>query len=321
MRAAIPGAGGHRVTGRALAAGAVAALACALGGCGFGPGAGTSVVSLSVTGDFGAIPVGSFQQARVHGSETVMQMLQRAFRVQTRPGGAVDSIAGRAGISTRSGWFYYVNGVAARASAASTAVRRGDHIWWDLHDGSATNSVPAVVGSFPEPFVHGIGGKRLPTTLGCAKDVGAACARVAASLRAAGVPVSSQLLGIASGSQTLGVVVGTWSELQPELAARLVEHGPSASGVYARFVGAHGQSLELLDSHARAVRTLGAGGGLIAATADNISAPTWLVTGTDLAGVSAAAGAMTESRLAHHFALAVQGGTDLPVPMRGTGAP
>lgn len=245
-----------------------------------------------------------------------MQMLQRAFRVQTRRGGGfVESIDGRSGNRSRLDWSYYVNGIEAHGAAAGTAVHRGDRIWWDLHDRSATSSVPAVVGSFPEPFVHGIGGKRLPTTLGCAWDAGVACARVAASLRAAGVPVSSQLLGIASGSETLGVVVGTWRELHPELAANLIEHGPSASGVYARFAGPYGQSLQLLDSQARVMRTLGAGAGLIAATADNISVPTWLVTGTDLAGVSAAAGAMTERRLAHHFALAVKGGADLPLPV------
>ncbi|MGI8903295.1 MAG: DUF4430 domain-containing protein [Solirubrobacteraceae bacterium] len=307
----------------ALGASAIAALSCALalGGCGLGPRSGTGAVSLTVTQSFGAIPVGSLRQPRVPGSETVMRMLQGAFRVRTRYGGRfVESIDGHAATGSQLDWSYYVNGIEAHGGAAGTTVHRGDQIWWDLHDRSATNSVPAVVGSFPEPFVHGIGGKRLPTTLGCAMDAGVACARVAAALRAAGVPVSSQLLGIASGSETLGVVVGTWRELQPELAARLIEHGPSASGVYARFTGTHGESLQLLDSHARAVRTLGAGAGLIAATADNISAPTWLVTGTDLGGVSAAAAAMTERRLGHHYALAVQGGTDLPVPTPGAGA-
>ena len=46
--------------------------------------------------------------------------------------------------------------------AASTKVHPGDHIWWDRHDWSQTDHVPAVVGSFPEPFLNGLGGKRLP---------------------------------------------------------------------------------------------------------------------------------------------------------------
>jgi hypothetical protein len=45
------------------------------------------------------------------------------------------------------------------------------------------------------------------------------------------------------------------------------------------------------------------------------SEPTWLITGTDAAGVTAAAGALTQSALHDHFALAVQGSTRVPVPL------
>ena len=46
-------------------------------------------------------------------------------------------------------------------------MRGGDRVWWDRHDWSAATRVPAVVGSFPEPFVHGIDGKRLPVRVEC----------------------------------------------------------------------------------------------------------------------------------------------------------
>jgi hypothetical protein len=105
--------------------------------------------------------------------------------------------------------------------------------------------------------------------------------------------------------------------LQPEVAASLVAHGPSASGVYARFTGTGGSALQLLNPDGRLARTLGAGAGLIAATADSSSEPTWLITGTDIAGVSAAAHALTPTALHNHFALAVQGSTELPVPLPG----
>jgi hypothetical protein len=232
-------------------------------------------------------------------------------------GGFVESINGRSGNSSRLDWFYYVNGVEASIGAASTAVHRGDRIWWDLHDWSAAEDVPAVVGSFPEPFVHGVGGKRLPTTLECASDASAACKRVAAALTSAGVPVATQLIGTGSGSDTLTVVVGTWRALQGELAATVIERGPATSGIYARFVGAGGQALELLDPHGRLVRTLRQGAGLIAATADRTSKPTWLITGTDRTGVSAAAANMSASSLRDHFALAVQGDSNLSLPLQG----
>ena len=303
------------------AATAALALAATIGivaaaGCGLGPGSGTSNASVTVTRGFGATALGSSSESKVPGSETVMRMLERSFRVQTRYGGGfVEAIDGSAGDGTRLDWFYYVNGVQAARGAATTAVHRGDRIWWDLHDWSATDSVPAVVGSFPEPFVHGVGGRRLPTTLECASDVGVACKRVASALAAAGVPVASQLLGTGSGTDSLGVVVGTWSELETGLGAGLIASGPSASGVYARFAGPAGRSLELLDPHGDVVRTLGAGAGLIAATADRSSDPIWLITGTDPGGVRSAAQSLTATALHDHFALAVQGSSRIPVPL------
>jgi hypothetical protein len=287
-----------------------------LAGCGLGAGRGTTDVSLTVTRGFGSNKMAAVTQSSVHGSETVMRMLERSFRVQTRYGGGfVEAINGVSGDSARHDWFYYVNGVEADKGAASTAVHKGDRIWWDLHDWTVTNTVPAVVGSFPEPFLHGLGGRRLPTTLECATDMSQACSRAAAMLHAAGIPAASQLLGTGSGNDSLSLLVGTWPELKPVIAAALVDKGPQRSGVYARFTPA-GQ-LELLDAQGHVARTLGSGAGLIAATRDNVSAPVWLVTGTDVAGVKAAAAALTPSRLKDRFALAVHaGGGDEAVPVQ-----
>jgi Domain of unknown function (DUF4430) len=303
---------------RAAATAVAIACAVATAGCGLGPGAGTSNVAVTVTRNFGEKPVAAVSASHVHGSETVMRMLERSFHVQTRYGGGfVQSINGLSGDSSRHDWFYYVNGMEAAKGAATTAVHRGDRIWWDLHDWSVTDSVPAVVGSFPEPFLHGTGGRRLPTTVGCGSDAAAACSRVGANLKAVGVPFASQLLGAGSGTDSLAVLVGTWRDMRGVIAASLIDKGPGSSGVYARFTGPGGQSLQLLDPHGRVVRTLGPGAGLIAATRDQVSAPTWLITGTDVAGVNAAAAALTAARLRDHFAVAVSDGADLPLPLRG----
>jgi hypothetical protein len=294
------------------------AVAIAVTGCGLGAGKGTSGVSLTVTDNFGTTVVGSVTDAHVPGSETVMRMLERSFRVRTRYGGGfVESIDGASGSASRRDWFYYVNGIQASLGAAGTSVHRGDRIWWDLHDWSATDSIPAVVGSFPEPFIHGSGGRRYPTVLECASDTQAACQRVTSELNAIGVKAAAQAPGAGgAGADSLAVVVGTWHDVQSEFAANLIEHGPGSSGIYARFAGPAGSALQLLDPRGQVVRTLGAGAGLIAATAYSSSAPVWLITGTDAAGVSAAAAALTPARLRDHFALAVQGQTDLPVPQR-----
>ncbi len=295
-----------------------AASAVALAGCGvgLGPGRGTSDVNVTVTRAFGSAPVASITKTKVPGSETVMRILERSFRVQTRYGGGfVESIDGHTGNSAHLDWFYYVNGIEASEGAATTAVHQGDRIWWDLHDWSATDSVPAVVGSYPEPFVRGLDGKRFPTTLECATDVATACKQASADLNAIGVPVASQLLGTGSGQDTLGLLVGTWDEVKGTLAGSLIEQGPKASGVYAKFGGPGERSLELLNPTGGVVRTLSGNVGLIAATAQGTSTPTWLITGTDPAGVAAAAAAMTPSRLRDHFAIAVEGSTDVPVPL------
>jgi Domain of unknown function (DUF4430) len=309
------------MTSKLAALATAIAVALAVAGCGLGAGKGTSDVAVTVTRDFGTVPVGSVVEHSVPGSQTVMRLLERSFRVSTRYGGGfVESINGLSGTSSRRDWFYYVNGIEASLGAAGTGVNKGDRIWWDLHDWSATDSIPAVVGSFPEPFVHGINGRRYPTTLECASDTGSACQRVTSELDAIGVKVASQAPGAGgSGTDSLAVVVGTWRDVQGEFAASLIEQGPGSSGIYARFGGgADGSTLELLDPHGQAVRTLGAGAGLIAATANSSTAPVWLVTGTDGAGVSAAAAALTPARLRDHFALAVEGQTDFPVPLEAS---
>jgi hypothetical protein len=291
--------------------------ALAIAGCGLGPGPGTGEVSVTVTRDFGTHQIGRATEARVPGSETVMRTLERHFRITTRYGGGfVESINGDSGTPSHLDWFYYVNGVQAAKGAAVTAVHQGDRIWWDLHDWSAAESIPAVVGSFPEPFLHGVGGRRLPTAIECGPDVGQACKRVGNELSAQKVPVATQLIGTGSGTDSLAVVVGTWRDVRAEIVASLIAQGPSESGVYARFTHA-GSELDLLNPHGQVVRRLGSGAGLIAATAQGSDQPTWLIIGTDPAGVAAAAQAFTPNALRDHFALAVFGASELPVPLQG----
>src|ERR1700691_938232 len=166
----------------------------ALAGCGLGPGPTPGGISLSVTQDFGALPVGYAGTPRVSGQETVMSLLMRNYDVKTRYGGGfVESVNGHAG-GTHAGdpidWFYYGNGGEPPKGPADTNVRTGDRIWWDLHDWSQTDSIPAVVGSFPEPFVGGIEGKRYPVRVECSEPSSSACATVHTRLSALGVPVA-----------------------------------------------------------------------------------------------------------------------------------
>jgi hypothetical protein len=307
-----------RSLARALVPGVGAlVLAAALAGCGLGAGRTPGAVQLTVTSDFGARVMPRSGTLKLSGEETVMSLLTRNYRVGTRYGGGfVQSIGGLAGDSTAGrpvDWFYYVNGVQAPKGAAATNVHPGDRVWWDRHDWSQAEEVPAVVGSFPAPFLDGFGGKRYPLRVECADVAGAACTSVRARLRALGLPVA--LAGIAgpAAPQTLRVLVGTWAQLAGAVGARALQHGPRTSGVYARF-SADGGTLTPLGQDGTGRSALGSGTGLIAATRENEDAPIWVVTGTDDPGVALAARSFDEQSLRGRFAVAVTAAGEIRLP-------
>jgi hypothetical protein len=292
----------------------VAALV--VGGCGIGAGPGTKDASVQVTRDFGAQSIGSASEQHVPGSETVMSLLKDHFTVSTSDGGGfVNSIDGHAG-SGHNDWFYYVNGILAPMGAAMTDVHKGDHVWWDLHDWSANNGVPAVVGSFPEPFTNGVAGHEYPTVLICANHIKKACGIVGSELRKFGIKAGLQAPGTGA-TDELAIVVGTWQEIQGTIAAELVGAGPKTSGVYAQFVGNRGQALELDNPQGDVARTIHGGTGLIAADEQQQAGePAWMVTGDSPASVTAAARKLTPPDLRDHYAVVVHDGHVIPVPLQ-----
>jgi hypothetical protein len=301
-------------TARTLRAGvAAAAAALALAGCGLGAGGAPSDVSVLVTTNFGAGAVLASDRPKIVGADTVMRMLERNARVTTLyDGGFVESVNGLAG-GGESAWFYYVNGVQAPKGAAETKLHSGDHVWWDRHDWTAAESIAAVVGSFPEPFTSGIGGKHLPLRIECTAGERTACAAVQSTFAKIGLAAFEGCLLCSEFNDTLRVVVGPWSALAADPTAQLLAKAPAASGVYARFADG-GARLELLNESGRVVRTLGAGAGLIAATARGNAPPSWYVTGTDRAGVAEALLAFNAGTLDEHFAVAVAGDAAIPLP-------
>jgi hypothetical protein len=303
---------------RAGALGAVLA-ALALSGCGLDVGSPPGAVTLLVTSDFGARVLRSTGALHTSAGESVLELLRRNATVAIGPGGrrvqGIDGVpgAGEAARGSPAEWLYYVNGVQALKGPSAAGVKAGDHIWWDLHDTSQAQDVPAVVGAFPEPFLNGYEGKRLPVRVECASS-SSACRTVIASLQAVGVPAALAAIGSGGAPETLRVMVGPWSHVGGDLEASGIGRGPGASGVYARF-SADGRALTLLDEQGRAVRTLHGDAGLVAATRGVKEAPVWVVTGTDDAGVELAARAFDRRTLADRFAVALSpgGATALPV--------
>jgi Domain of unknown function (DUF4430) len=296
----------------------------AFAGCGLGSGKGADGVSVVVTRDYGERTVGSAGVAKTPGSETVMRFLERKFKVQTRYGGgfvqSIDGLAGGYDGGRPVDWFYYVNGIEAAKGAAATRLHAGDRVWWDRHDWGAARGVPAVVGSFPEPFRSGAEGKRLPLQVACTDDAGPACEEAERRLVAVGVKAGSSAFGTGGGTETLRVLVGPWKSLRADPVSRRIEQGPGTSGVFARF-SSDGRHLTVLDDRGRRGASLGAGAGLVAATRLREQQPTWVVTGTDAAGTLAAARALREGALRNRFAVAVEDSRTLPVPVGNEGGP
>jgi Domain of unknown function (DUF4430) len=319
---------------------AIALLAAALAtaGCGIGPGAGVGEVSLTVTRDYGATRLLGQKREAASESDTAMRQLDRSAEISTRYGGRfVQSIDGTAE-ATRGGdrfdWFFYVDGVESPVGAADYALHGGDSVWWDYRDWSAAEQVPAVVGSWPQPFRDGYEGKSRPVAVECLGG-GAGCGEVRARLGAAGVPVAK-----GSPDGALRILVGPWAKVGEDPAAGQIEEGPQVSGVFAQFApaprrrraenvhisdergpsAAGGYVLHGLDERGREARAFGARAGLVAATRRYEAPPVWLVTGATRRGVAAAAGTLDARDLRDHYAVAVEAGQETPLPI-GAGAP
>ncbi len=288
-------------------------------GCGFGAGkkSGGSV-SVTVSQDFGARQLAPTRRETAREGETVMRLLQRSFDVQTRFGGnfvqEIDGVSGGREDGQRVDWFYYVNGIESSQGAGERKLHAGDRVWWDHHDWETAMRVPAVVGAFPEPFKSGQDGHKLPIRLVCMGTEDRSCDEVETRLGNAGIRNIARSNLESSPGQVLRVLVGRWSEVRKDLASRQLEEGPEVSGVFAK-PSASGNEIELLDADGKPQRTLGPGSGLVAAISYLDHRPTWVITGTDDVGVAAAAAALTEDQLRYHFALAIEAGRGVPLPL------
>lgn len=301
-----------------LVALAVVSAIC-LGGCGFGEGdEQEGGAKLRVTKDFGHEELAADDLATIHEDETIMRLLQSRHDVETRFGGnfveAIDGLEGSGGGDGTRDWFYYVNGIWADRGAADWEVHPGDVIQWDNRDWSAKERIPAIVGAYPEPFRSGLEGERVPVRLECADQEDEACSDVKGSLTTAGARVSSSQLAASGGEELVRVLVGTWDELRDVRTPALLEEGPGASGVFARFAD-DGERLELLDENGDVARTADSGTGLVAATALEEQAVVWMVTGLDDVGVQAAAASLDARSLRNAFAVAATPNGPLKLPL------
>jgi hypothetical protein len=302
---------------RRLAAAAALACAVAAAGCGLGAGPSSSgTATLTVTRDYGSSVLIEATSDDPPSSETVMRFLDREAEIATRYGGGfVQSIDGLSGGSSED-WFFYVNGIESPIGAAEVQVNAGDRIWWDYRDWSGAMRVPAVVGSWPEPFAQASADDPEPVAVACL-GVRAACDVASDRLADAGVAGRIEPRAQEGVASSMRVLVGPWSHVRADPDIRELRGGPASTGVFATFKAPDEPRPHLvgLDAAAKPVRDFGTSAGLVAALGGDGDPQTWIVTGPTEAAVRRAAGALDSQSLRNRYAVAVTARGTVPLPI------
>lgn len=262
------------------------------------PGADTPA-KISVTRDFGVTSLKA-KSVKLAGSPTVLEFLSKNAKVETGYGGGfVNSIDGlKSAYTGKAGskydWLYYVNGVQASIGAAEFMLRPGDRVWWDYHSWAFASSVPAVIGQYPEPFLHGHGGRVVPVEIVHTAGLRPQADMLRKGLAAKGVAdVSTGSLrsGLERPSDRSLILLGPWKKLEALDWVKDAAANSKTSGLFVRFIGSEAAMLNchgtIADGQQKA--------GVIMATGESGSpAVAWFVTGTDDAGARRAAKLMTK---------------------------
>ncbi len=101
-------------------------------------------------------------------SISALEGLQQVSKVETKYGGAfvqdINNARSQQGGSGQD-WFVYVNGIQTKTGAHDYDLHLGDVEHLDLHSWDFRQFIPAIIGDFPEPFLHGYEGDVRPTTI------------------------------------------------------------------------------------------------------------------------------------------------------------
>lgn len=252
-------------------------------------------VDLIVTRDFGHQKMFARTVGLVR-DEVGMEVMFRNLDIQTAYGGGfVNAINGlESGYTFFTGkdrkkldWFYWVNGILAPVGIAEYRPQPGDVIWWDYHDWSVTMFIPAVIGSYPQPFKNGFWGKNPGTVVMYTPEYREEAGRLKQSLEAGGVrqvdtaPYDPEVL---KAPKKYYILLGLWDELAAgSEIIRDINTRNKLVGVYVKFEGGELKALDFkgntVSSHNRA--------GAVYAYGSSIGSlnPVWVVTGTDDEGL------------------------------------
>lgn len=285
-----------------------------------------SNVTLLITRDFGR-QVLLKKQAAINNNSTVIDVLKANSDVITKyDGGYVGSIQG---LESQSGgitgdnldWFYYINGICSDAGAGDYALKPGEYVWWDYHAWKSIGFVnSAVIGCYPEPFIHGYRGKvNGVTVMASAQNAGLA-AKLEQTLKKQGtarVNTAELNNSLLEKRTHPTIVMGTWSELKHLEWLNQFNNAYRKTGTSVHFTD---NSLELLDYHGNVTRTISGSGGIIAAAGAGLgdAAPLWIIAGTDENGLQQALEVLvkTPGEISGFYSAAVIPGEIIRLPLK-----
>jgi len=138
----------------------------ALSACSPGGTATDITVRVVVTQNFGR-DLMLEETIQIASGTSALQALQQVADVETAYGGgfvnAINEV--RSQYPAQEDWFFYINGMSSNRGAAGYILEDGDIQHWDFHDWSFRMFIPAIIGDFPQPFLHGYGGQVRPTVI------------------------------------------------------------------------------------------------------------------------------------------------------------
>ncbi len=281
-------------------------------------------VKLLVTRNFGSQAILQ-EMVGIEKNWTVMDILKNKMTVETRYGGGfIDSINGIKGSSgglsgEMQDWFYYVNGICPNVGGADYLISSGEVIWWDYHAWKAGPANAAVVGCYPEPFLHGYEGEIKSTTIMCPSDDLEAGYRLEQALKAKGVGSVKVMQideGLLANRPGPTIVVGEWEELNRSPFLQDFNQAYKRNGAGVHF---NESKLELIDIQGQVKRSIDESAGVIAAAGSGLgdSCPLWLVSGTDLSGFQWALDILlnTPEKIAGKYNVAITAGEMISLPL------
>lgn len=246
-------------------------------------------VQLTVSRDFSSENIFD-KQILVEAGETVLDILEKNLEVETSAGGFVNGINGfKSSIQEQSGkdWFYYVNGTASNCSSKDYHLKAGDKVLWDYHKWDGNSFIPAIIGSYPEPFINGFQGKTKGTRIYYADACKNEALRIKKSLEGLKVKNISEAPLDESFETEDGfpsIIIGEYGSLvRNKNIAKLLSNGEN-KGIFVRFGK---KEIELLDYSGLVKRASESSAGVLCAAAGSLgdTAPVWIITSIEHKGI------------------------------------